>query len=146
MNKLLIECVKSDIKELDNQIIHANKELSKLHNKKKKLELKLIVMDTRTEDERLQDEYPIKYCFDTIRDERCLWDLRFWKSSHDRIEVIEWVDEFIKWNIWFDKNAGHCTYMIYILIAIHRVEKEKVIDAIMDNKFISCKDSLGELV
>lgn len=146
MNNLKIECIKSEISNIDKKIISINKELSKLHNNKKKLEIRLIAMDTRTENERLRDEYSVEGCFNTIRDEEHLWDLRYWNNDHDRTEVTEWLNEFIKWNIWFDKNVGHCTYMMYILIVIHKVDKKKVVDAIMDNKFVSYKNNIGELV
>lgn len=146
MNNLDIERIKSELLNIDKQIISVHKELSKLQYQKKKLEIKLIAMDTRTEDERLRDEYPVDYCFDTIRDEKLLWDLRFWKSDHDRIEVVDWLDEFIDLNSHYDKNCCHTTFMIYILIVIHKVDKEKVIDAIMENNVISYKDCQGELI
>ena len=146
MNYLDIKCIKSEIKEINNQIINKHKELAKLQYQKKKLEIKLIAMDTRTEDERLRDEYPINYCFNTIKNEECLWDLRFWKSNHDRIEVVDWIGWLIDLNIHYDKNIGHTTFCIYILIIIYGIDKEKVIDAIMENDFISYRDKMGELV
>ena len=145
MNKLSIECIKADISTLDHKIIKLNKELSKLHNAKKKLEIKLIAMDTRTEDERLRDLYIIDYCFGQIKNEELLWDLRYWNHLKHRPEVETWIEYIIDYNTG-DKNCGHTEFCIYILLEIHKVDKDKVVDAVMENNKVSYRDNQGELV
>lgn len=151
MNNLDKECIKADISNIDKQLISLNKnkikidkDISKLT--KKRFNLQLSISDTSTEDERLRDEYSIKYCFDTIRDEGCLWDLRFWNGEKRYFEVIDWLDSIIDINKNADKNCGHTSFCIYILLVIHKVGKDKVVDAVMENNKVSYRDNQGELV
>lgn len=141
MNNLDKECIKSEIKDIDRK-------MNALIKKKTSLTLKLsdIINDTCSEDERLRDEYSVKYCFQTIRDEGCLWDLRFWNGEKRYFEVIDWLDNIIDINKNADKNCGHTSFCIYILLEIHKVDKDKVIDAVMENNKVSYRDNQGELV
>lgn len=141
MNNLDKECIKAEI-------INIDRKMNALIKKKTSLTLKLsdIINDTCSEDERLRDEYSVKYCFQTIRDEGCLWDLRFWNGEKRYFEVIDWLDNIIDINKNADKNCGHTSFCIYILLVIHRVGKDKVVDAVMENNKVSYRDNQGELV
>jgi len=88
------------------------------------------------------EEFSVDYCFKKIKEEEMLWDLRHWKSDHNREEVIDWLKNMDKKD--YDKVfIGHTSLCVKTLIIGHKIEIEKVTDAIMQNNKVKYHDAIG---
>jgi len=63
------------------------------------------------------------------------WDMRFWKKVKDRQEIEEWLNNIANDNTDY-KNCGPVTFCIRLLINEHKVEREQIIQAIMQNNTV----------
>lgn len=85
-----------------------------------------------------KEKYTIDYCLNQIKNEEYLWDMRTWERYKDVKEVREWVlDENRS-----SKNCGHTAFCVDMLIRVHKVDPETVINAIMENNKIKYKNRL----
>ncbi|MEM5802829.1 MAG: hypothetical protein QXO57_02625 [Candidatus Aenigmatarchaeota archaeon] len=94
-----------------------------------------------------KSEFPIGYCLKQILQEEHLWDMRYWNKLKDRTEVLEWVNEIEKACLNKEplpnKNCGHTTFCISLLLTIHKISKEIVINTILKNEKIKYKEQIG---
>lgn len=86
------------------------------------------------------ESYSVEYCLKQIRDEHYLWDMRTWHKHKDLAEVWEWVNAFFSKKGAAPKNCGHTAFCVDLLLNAHQVEPDKVVKAIMANKFIEYED------
>lgn len=96
--------------------------------------------DTGRVERVVKKEYSIEYCFDTIRNDHSLWDMRCWDTYKDSDEVLAWVNSLFD-GTGGDKNCRHVCYCIRLLFD-YKVDIVDICQAIMDNPHISFKDRL----
>jgi hypothetical protein len=103
-------------------------------------DLKEFVEEEKTDKElqRLKQEFPVDYCLKQIKTESYLWDMRTWKKYKDKEEILAWLDTDTRHD---SKNCGHTALCIYTLIHAHKIPKEKVMGAILENNNVKFKDT-----
>lgn len=71
----------------------------------------------------------------SIKSDKCLWDMRCWDKYKDEKEVLEWIDKKDC------KNSGYVRFCIKELLK-YGVSKEEIKELIMSNPYIQYKKRL----
>jgi len=122
--------------------------ICRLARKEKKIEEKLPPKATKEDRKKAQkavyeeeqkkkreEEYNIPNCLASLANEPYLWDMRAWHKYKDRDEVGAYVDNPTH------KNSGSAQFLVERLKFLS-VDKELIIQAIMDNPKITWKDRI----
>lgn len=84
--------------------------------------------------------YPVEYCLKTIRNEPMLWDMRWWRKLKDLREIHEWLDSYFSNRGGYGKNCGHVGFCIGLLLHVHKVPRERIVEAVLANNKVCYAD------